>query len=67
VDKEKDSKPQGIFRPFKDLKTLLKNKSIKLAPSPDDNSGKSPAKTTTGPTGPPETANVTTPPKAFRS
>jgi DNA-nicking Smr family endonuclease len=46
VGKEKDSKPQGMFRPFKDLKTLLKSKSLKLAPSPADNSGKSPSKST---------------------
>lgn len=59
VGKEKDSKPQGVFRPFKDLKALLKSKSFKLAPSPADNSGISPAKTTTGPGRPSETANVT--------
>lgn len=59
MDKEKDSKPQGVFRPFKDLKTLLKSKSFKLASSPADNSGKPTAKTTTGPRRPSETANVT--------
>lgn len=59
MDREKGSKPQCVFRPFKDLKTLLKSKSFKLASSPADNSGKSPAKTTTGPRRPSETANVT--------
>ncbi|MBL6971470.1 MAG: Smr/MutS family protein [Desulfobacterales bacterium] len=60
MGKEKDSKPQGMCRPFKDLKTLLKSKSFKLAPSPADNSRKSPAKTTTGPGRPSEPAIVTT-------
>ncbi|MEE8431398.1 MAG: Smr/MutS family protein [Candidatus Desulfatibia sp.] len=59
MDREKGSKPQGVFRPFKDLKTLLKSKSFKLTASPADNSGKSPAKITTGPRRPSETANVT--------
>ncbi len=59
MGKEKNSRPQGMFRPFKDLKTLLKNKSFKLAPSPADNSGESPPKTTTGLTRPSETAKVT--------
>ena len=44
MGKEKDSKPQGMCRPFKDLKTLLKSKSLKLAPFPADNSGKPPSK-----------------------
>ena len=54
---EKDSKPQGMFRPFKDLKTLLKSKSLKLAPSPADNSGKSPSKSTSSTGNRSETTN----------
>ncbi len=46
MDKDKDSEPQGMFRPFKDLKTILKSKSFKLAPSPADNSGKPESKST---------------------
>ncbi len=64
MDREKGSKPQGVFRPFKNLKTLLKSKSFQLASSPADNSGKSTAKTTTGPRRPSETANVTAAQKA---
>jgi len=34
LNTKKRSKPPGICRPFKDLQTLLENKSLKLAPSP---------------------------------
>jgi DNA-nicking Smr family endonuclease len=57
VGKEKDSKPQGMFRPFNDLKILLKSKSFKLAPSPAANSGKSLSKSTSSTGNRSETTN----------
>ncbi|MBL7179972.1 MAG: Smr/MutS family protein [Pseudomonadota bacterium] len=56
MDTKKRSKLPGMFRPFEDLKTILKNRSFKLAPSVTENSGKSRPKTTSRPNRPSKTA-----------
>jgi DNA-nicking Smr family endonuclease len=49
MDTKKRSEPPGVFRPFEELKMLLKNRSFKPVPAVSENSGKPRPKTASRP------------------